>query len=355
MKLQDTVTSVQKRLDDEDAITWSGAEIALYVKDGYDLYCRRTRVLFDIHIVENVPQAGNWTTDLERYLAEQSPGMGLTDEKLNFTAEDERDRGISGAVGGSTEGPVRSTSPSESIYYDDFAIPIGVATSRLPNSTVDVQRVTWDDVEIDPEEPAVIRRKDSQYERREGGDPRYYTFGKDGLLVLRLVPPGRGDADYATVDGSWGTMTQTDDTSITVQGSFGVLREVEGAFPAGGPHGTPTRQHPDEKNIKVEVSRLGRSLDHYEFEIPVMAIKYVIFWAMYRALKRDGDGQDLKFAQHYADRFEMGIMRAQSRLRKMQKELVLRMGQSQMDRESFGLGDPQLPYPYGPATGRIIQ
>ena len=361
----DAVCSAQRRLDDEDAVVWSYNELFLYVKDGYNQLCRRTKCLFDLHVIENVPQIGNWGTDLERHLVEQTPGMQLTDNRIHFTAEHERDARLGNAVGGSTEGSVQGTSDADRTHIEDFNISTRVGTGRLPDETVDVLRVTWDELELPPEGSATMRKLDIQYEQREGGDPRHFVFDKDGLLNIRLVPPARGDADYPTIDGSWGTMVSTTDTDVTVVSLdpvydaagnplvYGLLREVEGAFPAGGPYGSPTRQHPSAKNIVVEIARLGRSHDQHPFEIPSTFIKFVIFWAMYRALKRDGPGQDLKLAEHFKSRFDMGVDRMKVRLRKVHKERILKMGCMGTTDEPFGMGDPTLPYPYGPATGRI--
>ena len=350
MRAYDAVTSTQRRLDDEDGTVWAYDEILLYVKDGYNQLCRRTKCLFDMHVIENVPQVGNWGTDLERYMAEQTPGMGLTDNRMHFTGEHERGASV-GGLGGSTEGPTPGTSPLDGEHYEDFDIPVKVATGRLPDETVEVLRVTWDELALEPEQSASMRRMDIHYETREGGDPRHFVMDKDGLLTLRLVPPARGDADYATVDGSWGTMTYTDDSTVTVAGSWGILREVEGTFPAGGPHGTPTRQHPAAKNVVVELLRLGRSLDAHAFEISDASVKVAEFWAIHRALKRVGPGLDIKLAQHYLARFEMGVGRMSNRLKKVYEEKTLKMGGSGETDEPFGLGPPQLPFPYGPDTG----
>lgn len=345
------VSSVLSRLDDEDATVWSYDEILLYIEDGYNRLCRQTKCLFDIHVIENVPPTGNWSSDLERYLAEHTQGMGLTDDPLHFTAEHERDTLIGGSRG-STEGPAPGTSPADS--YADFNVPVKVSSGRLPDETVEVIRTTWDQLELFPEDSGMMRRRDVRYEIREGGDPQNFTMDKDGLLTIRITPPARGDAEYDTVDGSWGTMTEetgADDTA-TVVGTWGILREVEGAFPAGGPHGTPTRMHPHAKNIFVEILRMGRPLKSFSFEIPRSFVKFVIFWALYRALKRTGPGQDIKLAQHYSDRFDMGVSRLQHRLKRILKEQVLRMGAGTELQEPFGLGDPKLPYPYG--SGRKI-
>lgn len=346
----DAASSAMRRLDDELGEVWGYSEVLAYIKDGYDTWCRRTRCLFDMHVIPNVPQVGNWSTDLEKYLAEHTPGMGVTDNPLHFTGSHEANLRTGTGVGGSTEGPTPATSPSEASLFSAKGLPTKVATGRLPDGTADVLRITWDELELFPEGSADERMLDAQYEQREGGDPRQFTLDKDGINTVRFVPPARGDADYPTASGAWGTMTQTDDASITVVGSYGILRESDGYFPAGGPHGTPSQRHPAAKNIVAEIARLGRSLDSFPFELPVQYVKYVVFWAMHRALKRDGPGQDLKLAQHYAGRFELGIERIKARLRKVNKERTLRMGLGGETSVPFNLGEPKLPHPYGPAV-----
>lgn len=354
MILRDAVASTLSKLDDEDAIVWSNAEIILYVKDGYDQFCRRTKCLFDMWVIPNVPQSGNWQTDLERYLAEQKSGMGLTDNRMAFTSEFERDLGVGGNVSDTQVEPVMITSPTEGSKVIAAGLPTKVSTGRIPSTTTEVLRVVWDEKELIAEDSAHMRLLDIQYERRDGGDPQLFTMDKDGPFTIRFIPPARGDAGYPTVSGSWGTMTFTDNTAVTVNGSWGIFRDAEGAFPAWGPHGTPTEQHPSDRNIIVELARLGRSLDRHPFEIPDQYVKFIVFWAMSRALKRSGPGQDLKLSKHYVDRFDMGTIRLQNHLKKIQTERVLQMGSVASQEVPFGgLGTPQLPYPYGPRGRRI--
>lgn len=363
MKLNDAVTRVMKRLDDEDGTVWSVELVKIYVKDGYDKFCRETKCLFDMHVIENVPQSGNWGNDLERYFAETTPGMSVTDEPLHFTEETERDARIGGLIGGSTEGPTPNTLQNKRTYinssdpeagpYANFNLLNKAATGRLPQNFVDVLRVTWDEWELLPEGAAELRQKDPQYEKREGGDPRHYSMDKEGLFTLRLVPPPRGDAVYPLVTAQWGTFTQTSDTTVTTVGTWGILVEVEGGFPAGGPWGTPSVIHPATKNTVVELARLGRPLEGYAFEIPDAHVKFVEFWAMSRAFTKNGVGQDLKLAKHFSDRYKMGVQRMDHRLKTHQREQVLKFGSGSSVQDPFQLGEPMLPYPYGP-KGRII-
>ena len=347
MKLKEAVDDALYRLDDTVSEVWTRAEMELYIKDGYDKFCRQTKAIFDIAVIENVPSAGNWSTDLERWHAEHTPGMGITDRKMHFTGEHERNLTTK-----SLEGPTSATSPSDITLYNanHTDLPSTVPTGKLPDGTVEVIRVAWNNITLTAMGSQTLRRMDPRYETLQG-DPRFWTWDKDGLLTIRLVPVPNGDAAYDTIDGSRGSMKQTDETT-TVVGTRGILREREGVFPAFGPRGTPRRQHPDEDNTKVEISRLGRDPQAFDFEIPRNYVKYPIFWAMSQALRRDGPGQDRKLAEHYSNRFELGINRMVSRMRDYTKERLGSIGHGAPGQPSFALGMPQLPWEYGPNFGR---
>jgi hypothetical protein len=165
-----------------------------------------------------------------------------------------------------------------------------------------------------------------------------------------------GDAVYDTISGSWGTRTETDDPDVTAvttevtgrtTGGFGILRHQTGDFPAGGPWGTPTRRHPDTANTRVETIRLGRNWTHHASELPSPYQKYILFWAMAKAYERDGPGQSVEMAQHFTERFEMGVYRLTHHVNQMVPERVGRFGAPAIS-DTLGLGEPQAPYPYGP-------
>ena len=207
--LHDAVSDTLDRLSDLDGTVWSRAEIALNLQDGYDILCTRTGALFDIAVIENVPIAGNWQTDLERFHAQQRPGWGLTDEPFHMTGEHERSLGVGGRVGGTYRGPANITSPTEGAYAPQSVVPGGT----LPDSTIDVLRVSYNQRGLVGLSSAQMRELDPQYEERVGGDPSYFVMDKDGLSYLRLVPPGQGNAAYDTVVGSWGSITSFGDVA----------------------------------------------------------------------------------------------------------------------------------------------
>jgi hypothetical protein len=173
-------------------------------------------------------------------------------------------------------------------------------------------------------------------------------MGRDGILSVRLVPSPAGDAAYGTISGelAWGIEKYDSDFTGTLQGdlSYGILREDTEAFPSGHQYGVPKTLHPDANNTKVEIVRLGKKLKDYAFELPRNYVKYVIFYAMSQALKREGPGQDIKLAKHYAERFELGILRMDKRMQKLQKQLVRHLGQRETEPQS--LGDPSAGWQY---------
>ena len=87
----DAIHQAQRKLDDEDDTIWSHAELLLYAKDGYNQLCRQTKCLFDMFVIENVPPTGNWGSDLQRHLAEQTPGMKLA-RSVRFSISTSRSR-----------------------------------------------------------------------------------------------------------------------------------------------------------------------------------------------------------------------------------------------------------------------
>jgi hypothetical protein len=127
-------------------------------------------------------------------------------------------------------------------------------------------------------------------------------------------------------------------------GGFGILRHEEGAFPAGGTWGSPTRMHPHAVNIDVELFRLGRDLDSHPIELPDAYKKYVLYFAMSKALERPGHGQDLEMSKHFHDRFLMGIDRMTRKQESMSEEYVGTLGGGGASQADFALGDPQTPY-----------
>lgn len=348
--LEQATNDTLDRLGDLDQDIWSREEIELYLQDASDQFTRRTKCIYDIVVIENSPLPSNYHTDLERAHLEARPGSLISDMSFQRTG-DER-QGVGKRVG-SGYGPGSNFSQdfiTAGTSADD--VPTTIPGGMLPTNTIDVLRVAYNLITLRGMSSMQMREIDNVYELRSG-DPQWFVWDKDGLFFLRVVPAATGEADYEDYSGSWGTRTGSDDFTdgtVTVDtsetGGYGILRMQTGYFPAGGPWGTPTRVHPDTMNIKVEVSRLGRKLSGAGsfIEVPDSHYKYLLYWAMQRALRRQGDGQDIALADHYAERFEMGVSRMIEKKAEMNSERRGRFGRT-LDKP--WLGWPQAPYPYG--------
>lgn len=349
-----TVTSdTLDRLGDLDNDIWARSEIEIYLQDASDLFTRRTKCIYDRVVIPNLTQAANWTTDLEYSFISQRPGSNLSDMPIQRTGDEAL--GVTGRVGGAYGQPFQMTSPFRTANTTTDAaedIPGTIPGGRLPTSTVDVIRVAYDETTLAGTSSQQMRQMDQTYETRTG-DPQWFIWDKDGLFYVRVVPAATGNATYPVISGSWGTRTSTDDADVTAStneasghetGGYGILRAQTDTFPAGGPWGSPTIIHPSTDNIVVEVNRLGRALTSYPLEIPEAYRKYVVYWAMSRALRREGPGQDIELSDHYADRFTMGVSRMIEKRDKLQQERVGMFGGSP---GADGLGWPQPPSGWG--------
>lgn len=348
MKLHGVVTDALARLDDSMSEVWSYDEMMLYARDGYDRFARQSRLIFDIVVIENVPPTGNYGSDLQRHIALQHSGQVVTDKRLVFTGEGQRDS-VREPLEGITS-PVNSTGPAHDDQDDTILANPG---GKLPDGIVDVLRVSWNRRTLMADTHENARLADPNYETTEG-DPQRWLWSRDGLMAIRLMPVPTGNAVYDTPSGGpWGFITDTDDATLDIDdggaGGYGFLVGTDGGFPNSGPWGFPVRAHPDTYNTVVEVVRLGLASSDAPLELPGVYQKYVLFYAMAEALKRDGPGQDLALAQHYMDRFTMGVERAKRMLLLRHRTRRQVMGRGA---QSLGRMDFTLPSGWGEVPGQ---
>lgn len=339
MKIPELVTNILDRLDDPTANNWTREELTSYAGCGYDDLCRDTKCLFDQIVLDSLAPIGNYNSYEEKVLAEAA-GFS-TCGQFNFTNETERNYAPSSAIG-----PVHATAAFERAYFSQLGIPSTNPSDEIPSTVVDVFKVFHDELVLSPEVSAELEQYDRQYEFREGF-PRKWVWDKDGLFRFRRVPISSGEASYDDVTGDYGTVRSESSFTGTISGSWGILREDAETFPAGGPWGIPRRLHPDANNTVLEVARLGRDGEANDLEVPRNYAKYIEFYVMSRALFREGPGQDVKLAQHFAERFELGKRRMQHRQEQTEPEYVAHMGRRTTNPRRWGLGDPTLPWEYG--------
>lgn len=342
MNLYTATNNVLKRLDDYPAVAservWTRDEVELYVKDGYNAFCRRTKCVFDLFYPENRALAGNYVAKWEEnYFASGMIAVGLIGFSGGYW---EQDFAEAGAIG-----PVNSTEPWEAEY---LTTTFGVARGVVPEDNVAVDRATHDYVQLEPEFSQYFEERERNF-HTVVGTPERFAMDRDGIGWIRFIRAGSGDAELYTTSGTYGLLRSASDTdglgTWEPLGSWGVLRAIPEHFPMGGQYGIPRRLFSDDDNFRIEYYRLGKDLGEYQFEIPQRFIKYVEYYAEAKALERDGPGQDLALSQHFMQRFEDGVGRMIRRLGEHHRARGGQVGSA--GRPSARPSLARLPYPYG--------
>lgn len=161
--------------------------------------------------------------------------------------------------------------------YDEFCIRTGIlwkrsntglddvaaqATYSLPAELYEVERLSYKGYRIEPISRTQAMMLDPRFESTTGGVISYMLEG-DGLRTLRKIR-------VPTINGTAG-------------------------------------------DTQAEFTRRGADLGSNNFELPHFMVKYVRFYAMARAMEREGKGQDTEAAEHYMGRFEQGVAMALDR------------------------------------------
>lgn len=250
---------------------------------------------------------------------------GLILGRFTFTGKEwERDYSDNGV------GPANHTSLWE---VDFITTDLFLATALLPETLLQVDRVTFDNYKIDCGTSGDARASDHRYQYT-AGPPSAYITDQDGLMAIRKIPVPSARADVFVHTGNRGTIRNVTanefGTGQTVVGLRGALRVLDEHHPSGAGRGAPKRAYDDTKNVRVEIYRRG-DLTSDEFEIPDHYVRYVKHYAMSKAREREGPGQDLKLAKHDRARFEMGITRINDRKRTTARARTGRLGSTGYD------------------------
>jgi hypothetical protein len=151
---------------------------------------------------------------------------------------------------------------------------------------------------------------------------------QDGWQNIRLVNVPVTVLSTESISGLHGAIKQIDSYDLDVEpmiGSYGAVRVVPRHF-SGTQYGVVRRIVPDEGATRVELFRLGAPLDKAPFELPDRAVKYVEWWAMYRAYSTPGEGENKKLAEHYQARFQSGLDTIKKRIKTTMRERTIQMG-----------------------------
>lgn len=359
--------TIERRLGDPNHRIWSGEEIDLYLLQGVKEMCTSTRLIWDWVYPENLPRGFSFTSPfeldeinlgLDSIIWKYGQGDGMGDGLGNYTfdyerrfwptipnvAESKRDEDI-------REGPVRHTFPDEIPFMIELGNNQVPATAELPHRLTEIERSVWDKRTMDATSHRFVAPEDSRYEV-ERGEVHSYTWRKDGPRTFRKIRVPSAVADTVEVQGLWGIARDVDEIAGTdIEGTWGAPRIMPGFHPIGPFYtyrmwGIPRRFYLAGKNVKVEHWRIPY-LDCIESELPPRYRAYLVFYAMWRCLSRQGPGQDMKLAGWYKARWIAALERITRRVDRQTKERTGRMGGASGIPPVGKPPRPRLPWQYG--------
>lgn len=193
----------------------------------------------------------------------------------------------------------------DSAYLNDDA---DVAVVSLPADFWKVDRVTWDYQEISELTPRQLRAHDSQYKTLTSREILGYLVEQEAKNQLRKYPVPAQDCP-------------TDDA--------------------------------DPLNTRLDYYQRAPTLanDASTFACPDWCLKHIRNWVMYRVYNQKGEGQDLKLAQHFRERFDRGVLRTFRRLNRTDSERTGVLGGSATTARS--IPTPKLPWQFGRIVRRF--
>lgn len=166
-----------------------------------------------------------------------------------------------------------------------------------------------------------------------------YTLPTDLLSVERMSYLGRTIYPLRSEQ-----LTQLDNTALTMEGVvIGYILDGDGVnlvrkyrIPAVTDSSSATH---------LDWLRRGADLDSTHYQIPPYMVRITWYYALSKLLRRDGVTQDLKFSDHFQERYLNGVQRI---IRRKSKYLTRRMGVLGSGPAARGIPiGPRLPWEYG--------
>lgn len=345
LRLANMTERVLHRLGDSAQQIWTFDEIKSYILRGARTLAQE-KVMWDQVYLENLPAGFSHTGEFEEEYMTFSYG------RANYTAEFEAEYIDPDFVEVDLSRRANHTSPGDLPYLVDIgASTLGDATVQVPETLVEIERAVNDNRVIDATRVQRIQPRDSRYEITQG-EVFAFTWEKDGPYTLRKIRVPNEMPDIYEYNGSWGLIRNADDleTGESVSGSFGVLRIVAGHHPIGNTEGwgIPRRFYQDGKNFRVDHWRqFATEDDTTGSELPDRYFKYLTDYAQWRALIRNGAGQNYQLAELYKTKWDRGVARVKRRLARKDKERAGILGGTAGMRARREPPTPKLPWQYG--------
>lgn len=228
---------------------------------------------------------------------------------------------------------------------------ITLTTARTNVLTVlgDTSSTVWSTSEIDSHlqegydrflrATLAMWKKDTPSALQDVASQATYTLPSDLLLVDRISYDGRRLIPLRTTQ-----LTQIDYAAYTETGyvtsyaidgdGYRTLRKYR--IPAATDSSSKT-------SIEYFYKPTFPASGGTNFSIPDPYVKYIEWYALSRALRRNGDGQDIRFADHYFKRYLDAVGRVNAQKVRYLSTRVGRLGQPY--RPTLPLG-PKLPWAY---------
>jgi hypothetical protein len=329
--LKQSADRIMRHLDDETGDVWTREQIENFIADGYDKICREAQPLFDMIMFDRQPYTGNYTRPFERDYMDGWPIL----RQFNFTKESDRE--YLPPADYPVPGPANHTAPYEAEYFADggsqnvLASDTATTTTtwKMPEGFTSVERVTHDWLQLKPELARYLRQTRNTYQTEQGG-VFSYSMDQDGLFEFRTVGVPVRTIEPEEISGIYGGLRRITSYSYDQEvliGSYGGIRSLPQHFMASSQeYGGMKRITPDTNATRVEFFRLGKDLAKHPFELPGRMVRYVEWWALYRAYSTPGEGEDALLAEHYKTRYEAGRDRVKNRVKDVSKERIRGMG-----------------------------
>lgn len=357
IRLSNLCSRVLHRLGDSDQKIWDEDEIDSYILQAALEMATVTRLVWDRVYLENVPPGFSQTNAWEEGLLEHEFHYGTAAVTAEWELE-EGDRAGLWHADGVTWGT--HTSPGDLHNYDALGYAKMKGTAILPRTLVEIERSTWDERTMEALSTRDLIENDSRFQITEG-EVLGYTWRQDGNRIYRKYRVPAEMAWLVEHDGGFGIARNVDAVSEDdgVTGTWGIPRRLSGWHPIGSTvgFGLPRRFYRDNLNVKVEhwrkfVARCKMSeaidgiLPRLAGEIPRRYFLYITDYCQWKALWRNGPGQNYKMGQLYKDRWERNLGRLRSRIVRTNKERLGRLGGNDPSPRSKP-PRPRLPWAYG--------
>ena len=149
----------------------------------------------------------------------------------------------------------------------------------------------------------------------------------------------------------WAGLTETATYEVR-GGPYGFARRISGTYFTDGPFGLPRRWNPGENNTRVDyvkkAPKLATSaLRSTRLEVQDWDARHLLWFVLARAYAKDCPGQNIKAAEHYQQRWELGVSMVRARHGDVREGISHVMGRSSTVDSRDVNPTARLPWQYG--------